>query len=85
MERIVDVEVYPEQRIVVHREEHMVELLVVLVLERARSLGPQRLHIIYYIVLISVHLLAVLPFCLLAEGHRYRHELAIFVEQFLYL
>lgn len=32
VERIVDVEVNPEQRVVVHREEGVVELLIVVVL-----------------------------------------------------
>ena len=83
VERIVNVEVYPEQWFVLHRIERAVERFVVLVLQCAWSLCPQGLHIIYYIVLVGLHVLAVLPFGLLAECHRHRHKLAIFVEQAL--
>ena len=48
VEGLVDVEVNPEERLVGHREEVAVELLVVLVLEVSRLLCPQRLYIIYY-------------------------------------
>ena len=85
VERIVDVEVNPEQRLVLHGVERAVERLVVFVLQCARCLCPQRLHIVYNVVLVGVYLLAVLPLGLLAEGHGHRHKLAILVQQLLNL
>ena len=83
VEGIVDVEVDPEQRLVAHGVEGAVERLVVLVLQRAWGLGPQGLYIIDDIVLVLVdHLfLFAAPLLFLAEGHRYSHELAVFLEQ----
>ena len=85
VERIVHVKVYPEQRLVLHRIECSVEVLIVLVLESAWCLCPKRLYAVDDVVLISINLLAVLPFGLLAESHRHSHELAVLVEQFLNL
>ena len=63
----------------------MIELLVVLILQGARSLGPERLHIINNVILVCLHVLAVLPLCLLTEGYRYCHKLAVLVQKFLNL
>ncbi|CUQ64893.1 Uncharacterised protein [Segatella copri] len=75
----------PEQRVVLHRIKGVIELLVVLILQCARSLGPERLHIINNVILISLHILAVLPFGLLAESNRHCHKLAVLVQKFLNL
>ena len=85
VEGVVDVQVDPEQGLVRHGVEGAVERLVVLVLQCRRGFRPQRFHIINNIVLVGIHLLAVLPFGLLAEGDGYGHELAVFVEQSLQL
>ena len=61
------VQVNPEQWIVLHWIESMIELLVVLILQGARSLGPERLYIINNVILVCLHVLAVLPLSLLAE------------------
>ena len=42
MEREINVKVYPEQRLILHRIEFAVKVLVVIVLEFTGSLGPQR-------------------------------------------
>ena len=84
VERIVHVQVYPEQRLVLHGIERAVEFLVILVLQRAGRLGPKRFNIVDNVVLISVHLLSAFPFGLLAKGHGHGHELAVLVEQLLY-
>ena len=63
----------------------MIELLVVLILQGARSLCPERLHIINNVILISLHILAVLPLGLLAEGYRHCHKLAVLVQKFFNL
>ena len=87
--REIEWEVYiqmnPEQRVVLHRIKGVIELLVVLILQGARSLGPERLHIINNVILISLHILAVLPLGLLAESNRHGHKLAILVQKFLNL
>ena len=70
-----------EQRFVRHRIESLVELLVILILEISRLLGPKRLDRIDHIVLIDIFILTVLPLLLLAEDHRDRHELAILVQK----
>ena len=85
VEGIVNIQVNPEQRLVLHGVEGTVEALVVLVLQRAGSLGPQGLYAVDDVVFVCVNLLAVLPLGLLAESQWYRHELAVFVEQFLNL
>ena len=83
VERIVHIEVDVEHRVLLHRIEGVVEVHVVLLLQLARSLGPDRLYCVDDIVLISFHALAVLPLGLLAENHRDRHELAVLAEQLL--
>ena len=55
VEGIVYIEVNPEQRFIVHGVEGTIERLVVLFLQRRRGLRPQRIHIIYYIVIGGVH------------------------------
>ena len=85
IERIVDVEVDPEERLVLHRIECAVEALVVLVLESAGRLGPERLYVVDDVVLVGFNLLAILPLSLLAESYRNRHKLAVLVEQLLNL
>ena len=83
VEGVVDVQVNPEQRLVLHGVEGAIEGLVVLVLQRRGSLCPQRLHAVDDVVLVGVLHLAVLPFLLLAETDGHSHELAILVQQVL--
>ena len=85
VERIVYVKVNPEQRIVGHRVELVVEVDVVLVLEFAWLLCPDWSCIVYHVVLGCFNLFAVLPFGLLAECNRDGEELAVFVQKFLNL
>ena len=81
VERIVHIEVDMEQRLVSHRIESLVELVVILILKISRLLCPKRLYLIDYVILISILILTVLPLLFLAEDHRHRHELAIFVQK----
>ena len=81
MERIVHIEMYIEQRILSHRVQGPVEIHIVLLLQVGRFLHPQRLDLVDDIVLVCIHILAVLPFLLLAENYRDRHEFAVFAEQ----
>ncbi len=72
-----------EQRLILHRIKLAVKSLVILILKVGRLLRPQRLRLVYDIILVSVNIFAVLPLLLLAEEHRHRHELAIFVQESL--
>ena len=85
VERIVNVEVYPEQRFVLHWIQSAVERLVVLVFQCARGFCPQRFHAVDDVVLGSIHLFSVFPLGLFTECHGHRHEFAVLVEQFLNL
>ena len=58
----VNIEVDPEQRIWSHRVEVVVELEVILVLQISWSLDPERGSLIDLIILLSILLLAILPF-----------------------
>ena len=81
VEGIVNIEVNPEERLVLHGIERAVELLIVFVFQRRRSLGPQGFHIIYNIIFVGFHLLAVFPLGLFAKGNRYGKELTVFLQQ----
>ena len=72
-----------EERFLCHRIQGLVEFIVVFILEVSRLACPQRLDLIDHIVLIGVDILTVLPFLLLSEDHRHRHELAVFVQETL--
>ena len=84
VEGVVDVQVNPEQRLVLHGIERAIELLVVLVLQRRWSLCPKRLDVVDDIVLVGVLHLTILPLLLLAKADRYGHELAVLLQQTLY-
>ena len=81
VERIVDVQVNPEQRFVLHGIKRAIELLVVLVLQRRWRLCPERLHVVDDVVFVGVLHLAVFPFLLLAEDNRYRQELTVLLQE----
>ena len=70
-----------EQRLVCHRIESLVELVVVLILKISRLLCPKRLDLVDHIILIGIFILSVLPLLLLTEYHRYWHELAVLVQK----
>ena len=83
VERIVNIQVDVEQRILLHRVEIPVELHVVLLLQLGRLAGPQRLDLVDDVVLVGVDIFAVLPFLFLAEDDWNRHELAVLVQKLL--
>ncbi len=85
VERIVHVQMDVEQRVFLHRVEVPIELHVVLFLKLGRLAGPKRLDLVDDIVLVSVNIFSVLPFLLLAEDNRNRHELAVLVQKLLNL
>ena len=85
VERIVHVQMNPEQRLVAHRVQFAIELLVVLVFQIRRFLGPYRGGVVDDVVLFRIHLLAVFPFRFFAEGYRYGQETAVLAKQLLNL
>ena len=80
-ERIIDIQMNMEKRLLLHRVEFAVELVVVLILQLGRGLGPERLDVVDDLVLVGIDILAVLPFLLLAEHDGNRHELAVLVQE----
>ena len=72
-----------EERILSHRIEIFIELLIVLVLKVRRHTCPERLNLVDHLVLVCVDILSIFPLLLLAEDHRNRHELAILVKKAL--
>ena len=81
VERIVDVQVDREQRLVAHRVEFVVELLVLLFGDVGGLAGPQRLDVVDDVVLVGVDVLAVLPLLDLAEGDGHGQEAAVLLQQ----
>ena len=82
VERIVDVEMDVEERLVhLERIEFMVELIVVLVGEVGRFARPSGVDIVDDVVLVGFDLLAILPVFLLAKSYLDRQELAVFAEE----
>ena len=82
MERVVDVQVDREQRLVAHRVQFVVELLVLLLGDVGGLAGPQRLDVVDDVVLVRVDVLAVLPLLDLAESDGHGQEAAVFLQQF---
>ena len=68
VERIVHIQVNMEKRLVRHRIQCTVELIVILLLKVRRLACPKRLYLVYL---------------LLSEEHRHWHELAILVQKAL--
>ena len=83
VEGIVHVQVNVEERVLPHRIEGAVELVIVLFLQLGGLAGPQGLDGIDDIVLFGIHIFSVFPLLLLAEDDRHGHKLAVFVQQFL--
>ena len=83
VERIIHIEMDMEQRFVCHRVECLIELVVVLICKICRLACPERFDLVDYVVLVSIDIFAIFPLLLLAEDYRYRHELAVFVQQTL--
>ena len=80
VEGVVNIQMNPKQRFVVHWEKRAIEALVVFVLQAGRSFYPQWLDGVDYIVLVCLNIFSILPLCLLAKDNRYSHELAVFVQ-----
>ena len=81
VEGIIYVQMNPEHRFLVEGIEGFVEVLVVLVLQVRRGLGPYGFDVVDDIVFVGLDLLAILPLGLLAEDDRDRHELAVLAQK----
>ena len=73
----------PEQGVVLHRLDGVVELQVVLVLEVGGHARPQGLDVVDDLVLVGIDILAVFPLLLLAEDDGHGQETAILLQQAL--
>ena len=80
VERIVDVEMYPEQRVVAARIELPVEFPVLFVGHIGRIMRPERVGIVHDVVPFGIHILSVLPLLYLSAGYRYGKEAAVFTQ-----
>ena len=81
VERVVDVQVNREQRLIAHGIELVVELLVLLLGDFGGLAGPQRLDIVDDVVLVRIDVLAVLPLLDLTESDGHGQETAVFFQQ----
>ena len=80
-EGIIHIQVDPEERLLAHRIEVLVELLIVLLLQLRRFADPGRGGVVDDVVGIRIDILAILPLLLFAEGDLYRQETAILGQQ----
>ena len=81
MERIIYVQMYPEQRLIGHRIKVAIELLIILVFQFTGFQCPQRIGVINDIIFGRFNLLAVFPLFFLTECNRNRKEAAIFLQK----
>ena len=81
MERIVDVQMDIEERIVAHGVELAVELPVLLLGDVGRLARPERIDVVHDIVLVRIDILAVLPLLHLPEGDGHGQEPAVLLQQ----
>ena len=80
IERIVHIQVNPEERFILHGIEVAIEIAIILIGECRRCLCPERVRVVDHVVLCGIHLLAVLPFLLFTEGNGDGEETAVFIE-----
>ena len=80
VERIVDVQVNVEQRILGHRIERPVKLHVILLGNVGRLFRPQRIGRVDNVVLVGIHVFTVFPLLFFAESDRHGQEAAIFLQ-----
>ena len=85
IERIVDVHMYVEQRLIAHRIQLVVELFVLLLGNIQRLTSPQGLYIVDDVILVGIYILAIFPLLNLTKSNRYRQEVAILLQQVAYL
>ena len=81
IERVIHVQVYPEERFLRHGIQVAVEFLVILVGQLRGLAHPRRLGVVDDVVLVGVDILAVFPLLLLAESDLYRKKAAILLQQ----
>lgn len=67
MERVIHVQMNPEQRFVGHRIQILIEFLIIFICHISRLTNPCRLDIVDDIVFVGIDIFAVFPFLLLSE------------------
>ena len=78
---IIDIEVYPEQRIVGTGIHIVIERLVVLIGKVGRLACPSRCQVVDNFILIGIDILTIFPLLLLTEDNRNRQETAILAQE----
>ena len=81
IERIVHIEMNPEERFILHGIEIAIEIAIILISQGRRRLCPERVRVVDHVVLSSVHLLSIFPLLLFAKGYGDGEEATVFVEQ----
>ena len=67
MERVIHIQMNPEQRFVGHRIQILIEFLIIFICHIGRLTNPCRLDIVDDIVFVGIDIFAVFPFLLLSE------------------
>lgn len=67
MERVIHIQMNPEQRFVGHRIQILIEFLIIFICHISRLTNPCRLDIVDDIVFVGIDIFAVFPFLLLSE------------------
>ena len=81
MERIIHIQVNPEQWFVGHRIQVLIEFLIVFIRHIRRLANPCRLDIVDDIVFVGIDIFSVFPFLLLSECDGNRQVTAVFGQQ----
>ena len=81
MERIIYIQMYPEQRFIRHRIQVTIELLIIFILQFAGFQCPQRITVIDDIIFVCFNLFSIFPGFLLTKSNRYGKETTIFLQQ----
>ena len=70
-----------EKRLLCHRIQSLVELIVVLILQVSRLAGPKRLYFIDKVILLCINIFTIFPLLFFTENYRHRHKLAVLVQK----
>ena len=81
----INIEMNPEQRLVLHGIKRVIELLIILIFKCRRSLNPQWFNAVDNVILVSFNLLTILPFGFFAKNNRHCHKFTVLVQQLLNL
>ena len=81
MERIIYIQMYPEQRFIRHRIQVTIELLIIFILQFAGLQCPQRITVIDDVIFVCFNLFSIFPVFLFTKSNRYGKKTTIFLQQ----